>query len=76
MNRNHCMALGTALLLLGLVVFKVEAITLNEDSTKFLAQQMETQPEQSLLASTVPVEKNDCDPIHDAISLHQHQARS
>lgn len=57
MNRNHCMALGTALLLLGLVVFKVEAITLNEDSTRFLAQQMETQPEQSLLASTVPVKK-------------------
>ena len=57
MNRNHCMALGTALLLLGLVVFKVEAITLNEDSTRFLAQQMETQPEQGLVASAVPVKK-------------------
>ena len=56
MNRNHCMALGTALLLLGLVVFKVEAITLNEDSTRFLAQQME-QPEQSFVASTVPVKR-------------------
>ena len=57
MNRNHYMAMGTALLLLGLAVFKVEAITLTEDSTKFLAQQMETRPEQSLLASTVPVRK-------------------
>jgi hypothetical protein len=57
MNRNHYMAMGTALLLLGLAVFKVEAITLNEDSTRFLAQQMESQPEQGLVASTVPVKK-------------------
>ena len=46
MNRNHYMALGTVLLLLGLTVFKVETVTLTEDSTRFLAQQME-QPEQS-----------------------------
>ena len=57
MNRNHYMALGTALLLLGLAVFKVETVTLNEDSTRFLAQQMETQPTQGLVASTVPVKK-------------------
>ena len=57
MNRNHYMALGTALLLLGLAVFKVETVTLNEDSTRFLAQQMESQPEQGLVASTVPVKK-------------------
>ena len=55
MNRNHYMALGTVLLLLGLTVFKVETVTLTEDSTKFLAQQME-QPEQSLVF-TVPVKK-------------------
>jgi hypothetical protein len=55
MNRNHYMALGTALLLLGLAVFKVETVTLNEDSTRFLAQQAETQPEQGLVASAVPV---------------------
>ncbi len=57
MNRNHYMTLGMILLLLGLAVFKIETVTLTEDSTKFLAQQMETQPEQSLLASTVPVKK-------------------
>ena len=57
MNRNHYMAVGTALLLLGLAVFRVETITLTEDSTRFLAQQMETPPEQSLLAATVPVKK-------------------
>ena len=57
MNRNHYMALGTALLLLGLAVFKVETVTLNEDSTRFLAQQAETHPEQGLVASTVPVKK-------------------
>ncbi len=57
MNRNHYMALGTALLLLGLAVFKVETVTLNENSTRFLAQQMETQPEQWLVASAVPVKK-------------------
>lgn len=55
MNRNHYMALGTVLLLLGLTVFKVETVTLTEDSTRFLAQQME-QPEQTLV-STVPVKK-------------------
>ena len=57
MNRNHYMMLGTALLLLGLAVFKIETVTLNEDSTRFLTQQMETQPEQGLLASTMPVKK-------------------
>ena len=55
MNRNHYMALGTVLLLLGLTVFKVETVTLTEDSTRFLAQQME-QPQQTLV-STVPVKK-------------------
>ena len=55
MNRNQYMALGTVLLLLGLTVFKVETVTLTEDSTRFLAQQME-QPEQTLV-STVPVKK-------------------
>lgn len=55
MNRNHYMALGTVLLLLGLTVFKVETVTLTQDSTRFLAQQME-QPEQTLV-STVPVKK-------------------
>jgi hypothetical protein len=57
MNRNHYMALGTILLLLGLAVFKVETVTLNEDSTRFLAQQMETQPQEGFIASTVPVKK-------------------
>ncbi len=57
MNRNHYMALGTALLLLGLAVFKVETVTLNEDSTRFLAQQAETHPEQGLVAFAVPVKK-------------------
>jgi len=55
MNRNHYMALGTVLLLLGLTVFKVETVTLTEDSTRFLAQQMEQQ--QQSLISTVPVKK-------------------
>lgn len=55
MNRNHYMALGTVLLLLGLTVFKVETVTLTEDSTRFLAQQIE-QSEQTLI-STVPVKK-------------------
>lgn len=55
MNRNHYMALGTVLLLLGLTVFKVETVTLTEDSTRFLAQQME-QPQQSLI-STVPIKR-------------------
>lgn len=57
MNRNHYMAVGTALLLLGLAVFRVETITLTEDSTRFLAQQMETPLEQGLLAATVPIKK-------------------
>lgn len=57
MNRNHYMTLGTVLLLLGLAVFKIERVTLNEDSTRLLAQQMETQPEQGLLASTMPVKR-------------------
>jgi len=49
------MALGTVLLLLGLTVFKVETVTLTEDSTRFLAQQTE-QPEQTLV-STVPIKR-------------------
>ena len=57
MNRNHYMALGTVLLLLGLAVFKVETITLTEDSTKFLAQQLESQPVEQAFASTAPVKK-------------------
>jgi hypothetical protein len=57
MNRNHYMTLGTVLLLLGLAVFKIEKVTLNEDSTRLLAQQTETQPEQGLLASTMPAKK-------------------
>ena len=56
MNRNHYMTFGTVLLLLGLAVLKVETVTLTEDSTRFLAQQME-QPEQSFVASTVPVKR-------------------
>ena len=57
MNRNHYMTLGTALLLLGLAVFKVEAITLTEDSTKFLAQQFESQPVEQAVISTAPVKR-------------------
>ena len=57
MNRNHYMTLGTVILLLGLAIFKTETVTLNEDSTRFLAQQLETPPEQSLFVSTLPVKK-------------------
>lgn len=57
MNRNHYMMLGTVLLLLGLAVFEVEAITLNEESTKFLAQQMKTQPAEQSFTPTPPVKK-------------------
>ena len=56
MNRNHYMTFGTVLLLFGLAAFKVETVTLTEDSTRLLAQQME-QPEQSFVATTVPVKK-------------------
>lgn len=58
MNRNHYMALGTIFLLMGITIFKIDSITLNEESTKFLAQQMETPAgEGGLLASTATVKK-------------------
>jgi hypothetical protein len=58
MNRNHYMALGTILLLIGATIFKIDAVTLNEESTKFLAQQLETPAgEGGLLASTATVKK-------------------
>ena len=38
MNRNHYMMLGTTLLLLGLAIFKVDNVTLTEETTKFMAQ--------------------------------------
>ena len=38
MNRNHYMMMGTALLLFGLVIFKVDNVTLTEETTKFMAQ--------------------------------------
>lgn len=39
MSRNHYMMLGTALLLLGVTIFKVENVTLNQESTTLIAQQ-------------------------------------
>ena len=38
MNRNHYMMLGTALLLFGITIFKVDNVTLTEETTKFMAQ--------------------------------------
>ncbi len=58
MNRNHYMALGTILLLAGITIFKIEGITLTEDTTKFLAQQAEdNKPGESLFLEAVPVKK-------------------
>lgn len=52
------MALGTIFLLFGITILKVDAVTLNEESTRFLAQQSETPPsEGGLLVSTVGVKK-------------------
>ena len=54
MNRNHYVMLGTVLLLLGITIFKVDNLTLNEDSTKFVAQQMGTVPENGLIQVATP----------------------
>jgi hypothetical protein len=45
MSRNQYMMLGTALLLLGITIYKVENVTLTEQTTRFVAQQMGTIPE-------------------------------
>ena len=54
MTRNHYMMLGTVLLLLGVTIFKMDNVTLNEQSTKFVAQQMGTVPENVLVQTTTP----------------------
>lgn len=54
MNRNHYFMLGTVLLLLGITIFKLDNVTLNEQSTKFVAQQMGTVPENGLVQVASP----------------------
>lgn len=54
MNRNHFFALGTVLLLLGITIFKLDNVTLNEQSTKFIAQQVGMVPENGLVQATGP----------------------
>ncbi len=54
MNRNHYMALGTVLLLIGIAIFKLEAVTLTENTTRFVAQQMGTIPEDGLFQAVTP----------------------
>lgn len=57
MTRNHYLMLGTVLLLLGVTIFKVENVTLSEQSTRFVAQQMGTVPEEGNLFAATPVPK-------------------
>ncbi len=59
MNRNHYMALGTILLLVGLTIFKIENVTLTEETTKFLAQQTaeEGKPDPGPFLEAVPMKK-------------------
>ncbi len=55
MNRNHYFMLGTVLLLLGITIFKVDNLTLTEQSTRFIAQQTGAVPEGGVLdAAPVP----------------------
>lgn len=54
MTRNHYMMLGTVLLLLGVTIFKMDNVTLNEQSTKFVAQQVGTVPKNVLVQTTTP----------------------
>lgn len=56
MNRNHYMAIGVILLLLGLVILKIDVVTLNDTSTKFLAQQLGTEM-QAGIVEAAPVKK-------------------
>ncbi len=58
MNRNHYMALGTILLLAGITIFKIEGITLTEDTTKFLAQQASEDNKPDLILEAVPIKKS------------------
>ena len=51
MNRNHYLMLGTVLLLVGIAIFKVDNVTLTEETTKFMAQA--TAPEGSGDGTTV-----------------------
>ncbi len=56
MNRNHYMALGMILLLAGVTIFRIESVTLTEDTTKFLAQQAaEEKPD--IILDNIPVKK-------------------
>ena len=56
MNRNHFMAIGVILILLGLVIFRIDDVTLNAGATKFLAEQM-GKPAEQTITQAVPVTK-------------------
>lgn len=54
MNRNHYAMLGIILLLMGITIFKMETVTLTEDTTKIIAQQSGTVPEDNMFPTSTP----------------------